>query len=46
MKVVTFRIEPELLKKAKKKSKELGRSLSGQIRYLLRKFIDEKETDV
>lgn len=43
MKIVTFRIDSELLKKAKEKSKQLGRSLSGQIRYLLKKFIDEKD---
>ena len=42
MKVTTFRIDPELWKKATKKAKKLGRSLSGQIRYLLMKFIEEK----
>ncbi len=37
----TFKIEPDLWNKAMKKAKNLGRSLSGQIRYLLRKFVDE-----
>ena len=43
MKIVAFRIDPELLRKARKKSKELGRTLSGQIRYLLKLFVDEKQ---
>ena len=42
MKVVTFRIDPKTWKKAKEKANKLGRSLSGQIRYLLQKFIEEK----
>ena len=42
MKITTFRIDTELWEKATKKAKRLGRSLSGQIRYLLQKFIDEK----
>jgi antitoxin component of RelBE/YafQ-DinJ toxin-antitoxin module len=41
MKIATFRIDPDLWKKATLKAKKLGRSLSGQIRYLLQKFIDE-----
>ena len=42
MKVISFRIDKDLLKKAKAKSKKLGRSLSGQIRYLLQLFVDDK----
>lgn len=41
MKITTFRIDPKLWDKATKKAKKLGRSLSGQIRYLLQKFIEE-----
>ena len=37
----TFKIELELWDMAKEKAAKLGRSLSGQIRYLLRKFIEE-----
>ncbi len=39
--VKTYRIELQLWKKAKSKAEKLGRSLSGQIRYLLQKFIEE-----
>lgn len=43
MKVVkAYRIDLQLWKKAKVKAEMLGRSLSGQIRYLLQKFIEEK----
>lgn len=42
MKVVTFRIDAQLWKKAKEKSKKLGRSFSGQIRYLLQMFIENE----
>ena len=38
----TFKIEPELWKQAMVKAANLGRSLSGQIRYLLRKFIEDE----
>lgn len=41
MKVTTFRIDKDLWEKASAKAKKLGRSLSGQIRYLLTKFIEE-----
>ena len=42
MKIVTFRIDPQLWRQAKGKAKKLGRSLSGQIRYLLQKFINNE----
>lgn len=42
MKTITFRIDKELVSKARDKAKKLGRSLSGQIRYLLQKFIDDE----
>ena len=41
-KMTTLRIDSELLKKAKKAAKDTGRSLSGLIRYLLKKFIEDK----
>jgi len=41
MKVVTFRADNQLIKKAREKAQKLGRSLSGQIRYLLTKFLDD-----
>ena len=42
MKVISFRIDPKSWKKAKVKANKLGRSLSGQIRYLLIKFIKDE----
>lgn len=41
MKLINIRIDETLLKKAKEKAKLMGRSLSGQIRYLLQKFLEE-----
>ena len=43
MKIVTFRIEPGLWKRAKARAKLTGRSLSGLIRYLLRKELGYKK---
>ncbi|MCH8067838.1 MAG: plasmid transcriptional repressor protein [Candidatus Marinimicrobia bacterium] len=42
-KIVTFRIDPQLWKKARKKANNLGRTLSGQIRYLLIKFVEDEK---
>ena len=42
MKIMSFRIDPELLRKAKERAKQEGRTLGGQIRYLLELFISKK----
>ncbi len=46
MKVVTFRIDKDLWRKAKETARKSGRSLSGLIRYLLQKFVDSGNKDL
>ena len=42
MKTLSFQIDDKFLKQAKEKAAKLSRSLSGQIRYLLRKFVEDE----